>query len=203
MQWHCMCPLSYMQCPHNMNSWAQTVHNSGLWTPHGVMEITVHRTWTLCPVCSTGLSLWQSVLSVANVFLVLPSISCHVLSIPEYKLLFTAPLSCMAVCSPYLHNAVTFYICTFSAGNSCLILPFHPHWMNWDIPSTCYSLHVCPHCTQGCVHTCSPVSVCLDISLILHRGSFCPVLCRLGSQLQLISMWFSSRAEYTHVSILY
>ena len=77
---------------------------------------------------STGLSLWQSVFSVANVFLVLSSISCHVLSIPEYKLLFTATLSCMAVCSPCLHNAVTFYICTFSAGNSCLIHPFCPHW---------------------------------------------------------------------------
>ena len=92
-------------------------------------------TWSSVCGHSTGLSLWQSVLLVANVFHVLSSISCcdfpcHVLSIPEYKLVFTVPPSCMAVCSPYLHNAVTFYICTFSAGNSCLILPFCPPWTN-------------------------------------------------------------------------
>ena len=151
-------------------------------------QYTVHRHLVQCVWAFYWTSLWQSVLSVANVFLVLPSISfcdfpCCVLSIPEYKLVFTPPPSCMAVSSPYLPNAVTFYICPFSAGNFCLILPLWPYWTDWDIPSTCHSLsvHIVPKVV--CTHVVLSLSICLDSSLILLRGCFCPVLCWLCSQL--------------------
>ena len=170
-----------MQCPHNMYSWAQTVYNSGLhvcrqhiWC-HGN-----HSTWTLGPVCVGVLLVFLfgkvCLLSVANIFLVLSSISCcHcpccVLSIPSWIqiIVHSSPPSCMAVCSPYLHNAVPFYICPCILCqkflSKCSFLSTLD--MLRHIPSTGHSL--CVHILPKVV--CPPVvlspSFCLSGQLFI------------------------------------
>ena len=57
MQWHCIACVLWVICSaHTTCTVEHRQPQFCLWTGHGVMEITVHRTWSLCPVCvgSTG-----------------------------------------------------------------------------------------------------------------------------------------------------